>query len=54
MKAMTVAAAEAAAAAAELVESVVDVLKAVPSGEAWVLMASRGATRYWDLVRVRI
>ena len=54
MKAMAVAAAEAAAVAAELVKSVVDVLRVVPSGEAWVLMASRGATRYWDLARVRI
>ena len=52
MKTMAVTAAEAAA-AAELVESVVDVLRIVPSAEAWVLMASRGATRYWGLVRVR-
>jgi hypothetical protein len=45
MKTMAVAAAEAAV-AAELVESVVDVLRVVPSAEAWVLIASRGATRY--------
>ena len=53
MKTMAVATTEAAA-TTELVESVVDVLRIVPSAEAWVLMASRGATRYWGLVRVRI
>jgi hypothetical protein len=45
MKTIAVAATEAAA-AAELVESVVEVLRIVPSAEAWVLMVSRGATRY--------
>lgn len=53
MKTMAVAAAEAAA-AAELVESVVGVLRVVPSAEAWVLMPSRGATRFWDLIGVGI
>jgi len=45
MKTMAVAAGEAAA-VAEPAELVVDVLRVVPSAEAWVLMASRGATRY--------
>lgn len=45
MKTIAVAAALAAEAADEVL-SVVEVVIVVPSAEAWVLMASRGATRY--------